>query len=158
MLLGCDVIHNFQSDAMVLNITLDPKEIIHIEGSNSASPTLNNIIISNSNRNEKGKLLFLLSSDIPQSETIRIIHSMSIDSLSEKVSFSIDDHGNPYYVLGLIDLNKKDSVHHKLDRPIVLPDNYVFTIPSIPEMDVKISLGFQRMGDNRKPKTRKIQI
>jgi len=158
LFLGCDVIHNFQSEEMDLDVSIDPKEVIHIESSNSASPTLNKIIISKSNKDEKGKLLFLLCADIPNAEILSRIYEMSLDSLSQISSFSVGEISTPFYVLGLIDLHEKDSVIYQLDRPIVWQNNYVIAVPSKREMEIKISLGFQRLHDNTEPKVKKIQI
>ena len=159
LFVSCDRIYYFKTKVIDWKVTPYSNEIIHIKGVAFTHPTLNKLKIVNKSKNTRGKLLLLLNSTIPKTQTLNDIYKMPIDSLVRKISFfDKDNDSSRFFVLGLIDLDKKDTIHYKLDMPIINPNEYVFAIPSVPVLDIKISFEFQQLGDSIKLKIKKIKF
>ena len=144
---GCDPIYNTESKTLVWEINKAPTELIQIDAHGNASLRNGTLILDRVPKNQQ--LLFMITSVFPERSVLDALCGMPLDSLA-KNNYIFDTKEKGFYSLGLFDLDK-DTIHFRLDRPVVGTHNYLVGIPSDSTLKVQLILGFQKLGDTLRP-------
>lgn len=144
---GCDPIYNSQSEALEWEINKEATEAIQIDAHGHASLRNGTLITDGTAKNQR--LLLMITSVLPDRAVLDELYGISLDSLA-KNNYVFDTKQNGFYSLGLLDLDK-DTIHFRLDRPVVYTNNYIFGIPSDSSLKVQVILGFQKLADTLRP-------